>query len=76
MNLPKMILFDYGETLLSERNIDFLRGERAVFSYLQETPRQVTPEEVAAFGTEVFEANGTCREKGFEIHEWPALRCK
>ena len=76
MNLPKMILFDYGETLLSERNIDFLRGERVVFYYLQENPRQVTPEEVAAFGVEVFEAYGTCREKGFEIHEWPALRCK
>ncbi len=27
---PKMIMFDYGNTLLCEPNVDFLRGEVAV----------------------------------------------
>ena len=48
MERPGMILFDYGETLIHEAAIDLLRGERAVFQYVAENPRHITPEEAAA----------------------------
>ena len=51
MERPGMILFDYGETLIREAAIDLLRGERAVFQYVEENPRHITPEEAAAFKT-------------------------
>ena len=31
---PKMILFDYGGTLLCEPEWDMLRGERAIFEHI------------------------------------------
>lgn len=76
MNKPKMILFDYGETLVHEAEIDLLRGEKAVFRYVAENPRHITPEEAAAFGSEIFEWANASRTLGFEVHEWPMLRCK
>lgn len=44
MMRPKMILFDYGHTLLYEPSYDFLRGEIAAFRHVRENPRGVTPE--------------------------------
>jgi len=46
---PKMILFDYGGTLLREPDWDMLRGERAVFAHVAENPRGCTPEALAAW---------------------------
>ena len=37
MNKPKMIIFDYGHTLLCEPGFDFLRGEQSLFEYEDET---------------------------------------
>ena len=76
MERPGMILFDYGETLIHEAAIDLLRGERAVFQYVAENPRHITPEEAAAFGGVIFERANASRVLGFEVHEWPMLRCK
>lgn len=76
MNRPKMILFDYGDTLAHESSPDLLRAERAVFPYITENPRHVTPEEAAALGEELFQRANASRVLGFEIHEWPMLRCK
>lgn len=76
MHKPEMILFDYGSTLLYERDSDFLRGERAVFPYIRENPHQKTPEELSAYGTKLFLALRNCRHMGFEINEMQILRCK
>lgn len=76
MKRPKMIIFDYGHTLLYEPEFDFLRGEQAVFEYVKENPQQVTPEEVYAFGMKLFEELGKCRKLGFELHEGQMLKCK
>lgn len=73
---PKMILFDYGHTLLYEPDLNFLRGEQAVFSYIKENPREVTPEEACRFGTEMFERYHQARKLGFEIHEWQCIKFK
>ncbi len=35
MKLPKMILFDYGQTLIAEQKFDGIKGTEAVFSMLQ-----------------------------------------
>lgn len=76
MEKPKMILFDYGHTLLYEPGFDFLKGEKAVFKYIKENPLGVTPEEVNKFGLQLFEDFRDCRKLGYELHEWQMLKCK
>lgn len=45
---PKLVLFDYGQTLCNEMRFDALRGERAVLEQATENPAGVTAEEVQA----------------------------
>lgn len=76
MRRPQMILFDYGGTLLHEPDVDYLRGEKAVFRHVTENPRHVTPEEAARLGTELFLSARPCRHSGWELHEHQQLRLK
>ena len=76
MRQPKMILFDYAHTLAWEPQPDFLRGEEAVFRHVKDNPRNVTPEEAARLGTELFLAARNCRHAGWEVHEHQYLRLK
>lgn len=69
-----MILFDYGETLLWERDRDFLQGYRAMFPYITKNPNRVTPEEVYALSEGIFQEAESCRKFGYEIHEFQLLR--
>ena len=48
MKRPKMILFDYGQTLVAERCFDGVRGTAAVMEHAVENVRNLTPEEVQA----------------------------
>ena len=48
MKRPKMILFDYGQTLVAERRFDGVRGTAAVLKHAVENERNLTPEEVQA----------------------------
>ena len=41
MSLPKMILFDYGQTLMAERDFDAVAGDEALLRYA-DNPRGVT----------------------------------
>ncbi len=76
MHRPEMILFDYGNTLLYEPDLDFLSGERAVFQYVVKNPAGATPEQVNTFGAELFRRTDAFRKAGFEPHEIPLLRLK
>ena len=76
MRKPQMILFDYAHTLAWEPDADFLRGEQAAFAHVKENPRNVTPEEAARLGTELFLAARDCRHAGWEVHEHQYLRLK
>ncbi|MBQ8200803.1 MAG: HAD family hydrolase [Clostridia bacterium] len=76
MHKPRMILFDYAHTLLYEPETDFLRGEEAVFRHVKHNPRQITPQEAAALGTELFLSARPCRHSGWELHEHQQLRLK
>ena len=71
---PKMILFDYGGTLMDEPDLDVLSGERAVFAHIKENPRGVTVEESAALGTRIYEDYGAARKAGLELTEQQNLR--
>jgi putative hydrolase of the HAD superfamily len=72
--LPKMILFDYGHTLLYEPDFDTLRGIRALFPYITENPDRLTPERVNDAHEAIFAELAPVREAGVEPHEWPMLR--
>lgn len=48
MKRPKMILFDYGQTLVAERRFDGVRGTAAVLKHAVENKRNLAPEEVQA----------------------------
>ena len=76
MRKPAMILFDYAHTLAWEPQPDFLRGEKAVFRHVKANPRQVTLEEAARLGTELFLSARDCRHSGWELHEHQYLRLK
>jgi len=76
MQKPEMILFDYGYTLLHEENIDFLRGEEAVYGLIRENPQGKTPRELCDYGLEIFRQLKDCRHGGFEISEMQMMRCK
>lgn len=73
---PEMILFDYGFTLLYEPDMDFLRGEKAVWPYVAENPLGKTPEELYQAGLENFRQLKDCRHMGYEISENQLNRCK
>lgn len=74
MKKPKMILFDYGHTLLYEPGFDFLRGEEALFKYIKSNKNGLTPKEVCDYSLDIFERIGIVREMGFELHEWQFQR--
>lgn len=69
MKTPKMILFDYGFTLLHEPDFNTLRGEKALFNYVTENPRGLTPEEADSFSTGLFKDWNKGRDVGCERHE-------
>lgn len=68
-NKPKMIIFDYGNTLLHEPDFDFLRGDTVLFDFIKSNPQGLTPEQVNRFSQELFEKIGVARSMGLELHE-------
>jgi putative hydrolase of the HAD superfamily len=74
MNKPKMIIFDYGHTLLYEPEFDFLRGVKEIYKHIVKNPKRLTIDEINKFGAELFETCSTCRTLGFELHELQMMR--
>ena len=48
MKMPKMILFDYGQTLIAERRFDGVKGTEAVLKYATKNKYNLTAEQVQA----------------------------
>ena len=46
MRLPKMILFDYGQTLVNEQEFDGIKGTEAVLKYATGNKHHLTAEEI------------------------------
>lgn len=73
---PKMILFDYGQTLLDEEPFDGVRGTRAVLESCVKNLSGVTAEEIQAFAEKLNNEFGrfnpqTSHLCQFEIHNHP-----
>jgi putative hydrolase of the HAD superfamily len=71
---PKMILFDYGSTLLYEPDFNFLRGEEALFAHIKSNKKHLTAKQICDFSQELFKKIGAVREIGYELHEWQFQR--
>lgn len=76
MKLPKMIIFDYGGTLLYEPDFDWLRGEKEVFKHVIENPMNKTPEDIYNFNEKIFGDSQVARDAGFELHHRQMLQMK
>lgn len=71
---PKMILFDYGLTLLHEPDFNPLRGDIALSQYIIKNPNHVTPEEISEYAKSIFLSAEASRTAGYEVHEHTLLR--
>lgn len=49
MKKPKMIMFDYGQTLIAESEFDGEAGTRAILKYASQNPNQVSAKQVQDF---------------------------
>lgn len=76
MNKPKMILFDYGHTLMYEPEFDFLQGEKEIYKHIVKNPKEYTVEECCKFGIDLFKKIYVYRNEGFELHDWQFLKLK
>lgn len=53
MRKPKMILFDYGQTLVNEKAFDGVKGTEAVLKYAEKNKYNKTAEELQAYANEL-----------------------
>lgn len=53
MKIPKMILFDYGQTLVAERRFDGVKGTAAVLRYAVRNKYGLSAEQVQAKADEI-----------------------
>lgn len=53
MKLPRMILFDYGQTLVAEQKFDGIKGAEAVLQYAVKNKYHLTAEQVRAKADEI-----------------------
>ena len=73
---PKMILFDYGQTLLSEETFDGVKGTEEVLKYATKNKQNMTAQEVQKLANELNDDIGRYDAKTshlyqFEIHNFP-----
>ena len=73
---PKMILLDYGGTILCEPEWDMLRGGRALFKHVVANPHHFTPEQLCSWEKEYFQSLQPVRDLGAEPTEIQMLRLK
>ena len=52
MRKPKMILFDYGQTIIAEEKFDGIKGTAAVMKHAVENRYHLTPEQILGNCTE------------------------
>jgi putative hydrolase of the HAD superfamily len=75
MKLPKMIIFDYGHTLLYEPGFNKLRGTEAIMPYITVNPQNLTAKEIADFNSKIYAEY--CRKSqsiGLEMHNLCCMR--
>lgn len=53
MEIPRMILFDYGQTLIAEQKFDGVKGTEAVLQYAARNKYHLSAEQVQAKANEI-----------------------
>lgn len=74
MNKQKMILFDYGDTLMYEPDFEPFNGNKAIYPYIRENPHSINLEEFSEYLLTLFDEIKTLRGEMIEIHEHIFLR--
>ena len=74
MQMPQYILFDYGETLACEPDVDWQRGAQAVLQLAVRNPRHVSAVEIGAYIQAYYQAVGPARTLGMECCTQQILR--
>ena len=54
MNKPKMIIFDYGHTLVYEENYDNVKGQEALMEYCVSNKNNLSTEQIAEFASDLY----------------------
>ncbi|MFI3327399.1 MAG: HAD family hydrolase [Clostridia bacterium] len=68
MNYPKMIIFDYGETLLTENEPDFMRANEMLINLATKNKSGATAKDLNDLSYSIWETYGKdVRDMGFEI---------
>ncbi|HPU62997.1 MAG TPA: HAD family hydrolase [Mobilitalea sp.] len=69
LTLPKMIIFDYGHTLIYEQGFDGMKGTQAVMAHAIKNPRNLSVSEVNEFSRKLYrDLIGFSKEHEIEIH--------
>ncbi|MGN0537467.1 MAG: HAD family hydrolase [Acutalibacteraceae bacterium] len=55
MNKPKMVLFDYGQTIIAEQALGFINGNKAVLDRAVKNPHNVTVEQIQQRSNELLD---------------------
>ena len=76
MNKPKMIIFDYGQTLVSEARFDGVRGTKAVLANCVKNPDDISAEDIQSLANELNKDigrydPGSSRLCLTEVHNYP-----
>ena len=68
MKHPKMIIFDYGQTLLCEPEFDLKRATADLFKYVTKNPNNYTIEDVCSYADKIYgEYISDVRKSGCDI---------
>lgn len=70
MKEPRMILFDYGQTLVKQRPFDGVKGTEAVLKFATKNQYAKTAEEVQAFADELNRELGGLIRKSATCSRW------
>lgn len=68
MKKPKMIVFDYGQTLGYEPGFDLMRGYNELYKHITKNPDNVTASELKQFGDRIFQMQRDVLHTGYEPH--------
>ena len=74
MNKPKMLLFDYGDTLMYEPGFEPLNGNKSIYPYISENPYNISLEAFSEYLLTLFDEIRALRGELIEIHEHTFLR--
>lgn len=74
MKKPEIIIFDYGRTLLYQPGFNTTNGNKAIYPYISENPRNISFEEYDKTITDLFAKIKAERGPILEVHEHSFLK--